>query len=126
MSRLASFAGVFGRGKGSPPPAGVISQLHSLLFKPTSGLVHTSQLYSRSRCLDTSPPVDTSPSTRDIRATMGKGDLRVQTHDLSSPQPGAKKGVRFWLIFVSICVSVFLSAFEFVSLQIVRVLCAAN
>lgn len=57
---------------------------------------------------------------------MGKGDLRVQTHDLSSPQPGAKKGVRFWLIFVSICVSVFLSAFEFVSLQIARVICAAN
>lgn len=43
--------------KGSPPPAGVISQLRSLLFKPTSGLVHTSTNFTHASAFQIPPPL---------------------------------------------------------------------
>lgn len=87
VSRLASFAGLFGRGKGSPPPAGVISQLHSLLFKPTSGLVHTSPT------LLTLPLSRYPPSRRhvpfDTRHTRDHGQGRPARPDTRPLEPAA-------------------------------------
>ena len=45
-------------------------------------------------------------------------ELERNVHDpelANIAQPSTSKGARFWLIFLAICVSLFLSALEFVS-----------
>lgn len=74
---------------GSPPPAGVISQLHSLLFKPTSGLVHTSTNFTHASALQIpSPPVKHVPF--DTRHTRDHGQGRPARSDTRPLEPAAR------------------------------------